>query len=454
MNESLEKSPPDLPDVVPQPVVAAPVTEDRRLKRIDALRGVALLGILLINIPSFSMPNYFSESFQTNPATFNFWLSAVISIFVEGKMRALFGMLFGAGVVLFVTKKEQSGKSVTGLFYRRMFWLVLFGVIHAQVILWIGDILYIYGLCGMIIYFFRNANPKYLCLGVPLVGLVSFGSGAVLYTYVRSIRLEYVDAKRAEAEGRELTKLQTKALANWRDLEQKFFPNRQDATENTRTMKSDYNTVAAHLRPMAFDIETKVVFVEIWDSVALMLLGIALYRWGYLQGNWSNHSYWTTIAVGYGLGLPLATYFVWHGVATNPTMEASLARMEQVPIDWVGLIYPFQRILLVLAHSSALILLDKSQLAPKLFQRLAAVGQMAFTNYIMQSLICTWFFFGYGLNFYAELDYSQIYVVVLAIWAFQLWLSPLWLKYFLFGPLEWLWRSLTYCRIQRFLRPQ
>src|SRR5205823_8227043 len=153
---------------------AAPVADAQRLRLLDALRGVALLGILLMNIPGFAMPNYFSESFKSDPASVNFWLNAVITVFFEGKMRALFGIIFGAGVLLFVTKKEQTGRPVTGLFYRRMAWLVVFGLIHAHLILWIGDILYLYGICGMLVYLFRNVRPAYLVLGVPLVAIADF----------------------------------------------------------------------------------------------------------------------------------------------------------------------------------------------------------------------------------------------------------------------------------------
>src|SRR5580693_3163339 len=156
------------------PPVAAPVSDAERVKLIDALRGVALLGILMMNIPGFAMPDYYSESFKSDPANVNFWVSAVISVGFEGKMRALFGMIFGAGVLLFVSKKEQTGRSVTRLFYRRMFWLVLFGLIHAHLILWIGDILYLYGFCGMLVYLFRNVKPAYLVLAVPLVAVVGF----------------------------------------------------------------------------------------------------------------------------------------------------------------------------------------------------------------------------------------------------------------------------------------
>ena len=105
-----------------------------------------------------------------------------------------------------------------------------------------------------------------------------------------------------------------------------------------------------------------------------------------------------------------------------------------------------------MAHASALILLYKSGKIQGLFRRLEAVGQMAFTNYISHSVICTLFFFGYGLNYYAELEYYQIYFLALAIWLFQLIISPIWLKYYRFGPLEWVWRSLTYWKVQPFKR--
>jgi uncharacterized protein len=432
---------------------AAPVSDTERLKLIDALRGVALLGILLMNIPGFAMPDYFSESFKSDPANVNFWVSAVISVAFEGKMRALFGMIFGAGVLLFVSKKEQAGRSVTGLFYRRMFWLILFGLIHAHLILWLGDILFLYGFCGMLVYLCRKVKPAYLVLGVPLVALFDFTAGTLFYQHIRDRRIAYVEASTVAAANKPLTEAQKNALAQWRELEKTFIPNREDARENTRKMKSDYATVASHLRPLAWKIETIFLPIEIWDSLALMLLGLALYQWGFLSGQWSNRGYAKVAAIGYGIGLPLAIYSFYHSYLYNPNLETTLRRMELVPVEWVRLIYPFQRIFLVMAHVAVIILLYKSRYAQTLFRCLEAVGQMAFTNYIMQSVICTLFFFGYGLNYYAELEFYQIYFVVLAVWIVQLIVSPIWLRFFLFGPLEWAWRSLTYWKRQPFMRP-
>jgi uncharacterized protein len=434
------------------PRAAAPVSDRERLKLIDALRGVALLGILLMNIPGFSMPEYSSESYRSDPKSLNFWVSAVISVVFEGKMRALFGMIFGAGVLLFVSKKEQAGKSVTGLFYRRMFWLILFGLIHAHLILWIGDILYLYGFCGMLVYLCRKVKPIYLVLGVPLVAVCDFTAGTLFYQHIRDKRIAYVEASAVARENKPLTEAQKDALAQWRDLEKTFIPNREDARENTRKMKSDYATVAGRLRPLAWKVETIFLPIEIWDSLALMLLGLALYQWGFLPGQWSNRDYAKVVAIGYGIGLPLAIYSFYHGYLYSPNLEASLHRMELEPVPWVRLIYPFQRIFLVMAHVAAIILIYKSNHAQKLFRSLEAVGQMALTNYIMQSVICTLFFFGYGLNYYGELEFYQIYFVVLAIWIVQLIVSPIWLRFFLFGPLEWVWRSLTYWKMQPFAR--
>src|SRR5271166_1937921 len=309
----------------PAPPAAAPVSETERLKLIDALRGVALLGILLMNIPGFAMPNYFSESFKSDPANVNFWVSAVISVFFEGKMRALFGMIFGAGVLLFVSKKEQTGRPVTGLFYRRMFWLVLFGLIHAHLILWIGDILYLYGFCGMLVYLFRNVKPAYLVLAVPFVAVVDFTAGTLFYRDVRTARIVYVDANKAASEGQPLTAAQTDALSRWRDIEKTLMPNRADAKENSRKMKSDYATVAGHLRPLAFKIQTLFMPIIMWDSLALMLLGLALYRWGFLSGNWAIRDYWKVLAIGYGIGLPLVCYSFYDDYLTKPNHEAILS---------------------------------------------------------------------------------------------------------------------------------
>jgi uncharacterized protein len=183
-----------------------------------------------------------------------------------------------------------------------------------------------------------------------------------------------------------------------------------------------------------------------------MLFGMALLKWAFLGGKWSRRSYWRLVALGYGLGLPLVAYSFYHTTVHNPTMEAALTHMDTQPVPWIRLIYPFQRLLLVMAHASLIILIFQGNGLKNLGRRFAAVGKMAFTNYITHTIICSLVFFGYGLNYFAEMPYYQIYLLALGIWIFQLILSPWWLERFQFGPLEWLWRSLTYWKAQPFRR--
>lgn len=425
-----------------------PVSESNRIAALDILRGVALLGILLMNIPEFSMAEYSSEAYKSNPQDINFWVRAAEIIVFEGKMRALFSAIFGAGIILFTINKERTGGSATLLFYRRMFWLIVFGLIHSHILLWEGEILYYYGVIGMLAFLFRKMKPTYLVMAVPLVAIVEFTMTTMFMQGIRAKRLAYVEAVAAQHNQLDLTELQNLALKEWREVEIDLIPNKEDAADHTRIMKSDYSTVATYIRKNSWDGQTKYLVFGIWDPLALMLLGIALYKWGFLTLQWSRARYIKTIIIGYGLGFPLVTWDFYHNYVNFPTLEASLRYIETHAINWMNLVYPLQRILLMMGHAALILLVVKSNVFSALLDRLRAVGQMAFTNYIMHTIICTLIFFGYGLNYYAEVEYYKIYYAVFVIWIFQLAYSKPWLNSFLFGPLEWVWRSLTYWKIQ------
>jgi uncharacterized protein len=425
-----------------------PVSQSNRIVAVDILRGVALLGILLMNIPGFSMPDYFSESFRSDPGTINFWVRAVVDTLFEGKMRALFSVIFGAGIILFTINKENSGGSATVLFYRRMAWLVVFGLIHSHILLWVGEILYFYGVIGMLAFLFRKLKPVFLIMAIPLVTILDFVTNTQFYQDIRAKRIAYTEAITVQKNNQPLSESQSNALKEWREIEVSFIPNKEDAADHTRIMKSDYGTVATYIRKLSWEGQTKYLIYGIGDPLALMLLGIALFKWGFLTLQWTKSNYIKTALIGYAIGLPLVTYDFYYDFLHSPNIEAIMQEIERVPIPWRNLIYPVQRICLVMAHSALILLLFQTGWLKGLFERLRAVGQMAFTNYIMHTVICTLFFFGYGLNYYAELEYYQIYYVVFSIWILQLIYSPIWLRYYLYGPLEWLWRSLTYWRIQ------
>jgi len=427
---------------------AQPVAQADRIKTIDILRGVALLGILMMNIPVFAMPERFSDVFRHDLSSISFWTDAVIDVFFEGKMRALFSMIFGAGVLLFILRKQQNGYPYKFLFFRRMGWLVVFGLIHAHVLLWEGDILYGYGIVGMLAFLFRNMKPKYLAMAVPLVAILDFTASTLFYQNIRNKRLEYNKAVVIEQQHKPLSKAQKAAITTWQDTEKEFLPNKAIIASHTRSMKSDYSGVAAYIRPLTWGFQTKYIFFLIWDVLALMMLGMALYKWSFFTGGWTDAQYKRTALIGYCIGLPLVIIDYYHSYTQPSGSAAAIRYLETHAMSWWGLIYPFQRILLVMAHASVIILIVQAGVWKSFSKRLAAVGQMAFTNYIMHTIICTLYFFGYGLNQFAELEFYQLYYVVAVIWIVQLIISPIWLKYFLFGPLEWLWRSLTYWQIQ------
>ncbi len=428
--------------------VVAPIDNSRRLYSIDVLRGVAVLGILIMNIPEFSMPPRYSEVFRTDISSVDFWIRAIVVIFWEGKMRALFSLLFGAGILLFIINKKTTPGVSRLLFYRRMFWLILLGLADAHLLLWEGDVLYYYGIIGMIAFLFRKVSPKYLILGIPLVAIIEFAVQTSYYQEMRQKRFAYLQVSKDLSPDQRPDERQQEALTQWREIEQTFIPNDQDIIENTRIMKSDYATIATKIRKQSWLYQTTYLIYGLWDPLALMLLGMALFKWGFLTGGWTQKKYIYTALLGYGMGLPLVIWDFCYSYTYFPDLSAYLLHMERHPIAWINLIYPVQRILLVMAHAAVVMIIIKSGTAKHLMQRLAAVGQMALTNYIMQSLICTLFFFGYGLSFYDSFRYHEIFYVMFAIWILQLLLSTVWLNYFKFGPMEWLWRTLTYWKIQ------
>ncbi|SDN08687.1 DUF418 domain-containing protein [Siphonobacter aquaeclarae] len=421
-----------------------PVTQAERIVLLDTLRGVALLGILLMNIPVFAMPEYYEWQFDRNPSDPSYWVSAIIEIVFSGKMRALFSIIFGAGILLFTASKESDGMNPTGLFYRRMIWLTLFGLADAHLLLWGGDILYFYGLIGMIAYWFRKLPARYLVWATPLVAIAGIATDAWYAYGHQQKRLAYNEAVAIERRHQPLTPAQQAAKKEWMDLEKLFLPSNEEAAAHTATMRSTYSAIAAYLRPLTWETQSTYLLITIWDPLGLMLLGMALFKWGFLTGSLSSRTYRKTALYGYLVGLPLAAIDHFYYFGRFHSQAEIIHRLETSWFEWVDTFYEIQRISLTVAHISLIILLIRSGIAAKLWRRLAAVGQLAFTNYVMQSVICTLLFFGYGFGWYARLEYYQLYYVVVAIWIFQLIISPLWLQSFRFGPLEWVWRCLTY----------
>ena len=425
-----------------------PVTGAERIQTIDIVRGVAILGILMMNIPGFGIDQTVFLNILTGPHhTVDYKTLAVIETFFSGTMRGLFSMLFGAGMILFTLNKKEitNGITVAEYYYRRLLWLVLFGVINAYVLLWPGDILYFYGLCGMILYPFRKIRPKWLLL----IGIVCIGIGALKnilwYNDMSEKRANYVEAIAAEKANKKLTDKQQEAKTAWLEIEKNQKPDTAAVTKNVRKMHSGYGTIFTYFIPWNSGGETWGMYHGLWDMLCMMFIGMALFGWGYFSNKVSASTYTMGLLIGYGIGIPIGWIYFDNGLGGFISNLGVYVDAYRTPHFVLG---DIRRLFLCLGHASLILLIFRSRIIPWLMKGLANVGQMAFTNYLMQSIICTLIFYGYGFSNYNNLKFHQLYYVVAAIWIFQIIFSVIWLRYFRFGPFEWLWRSLTYWKKQ------
>jgi uncharacterized protein len=427
----------------------APVSSDQRLRTLDVLRGAALLGIVLMNVPFTGLPfaAYANPNLWGGNDPLNMGVLAVQWVLFDGKMRALFSMMFGAGIVLFMERALERENSVRGadLLSRRLLWLTLFGALHGWLI-WAGDILYAYGLFGLLIVPMRNVSPRKLLItaGVALVllSLAVVGQGFSR----RSTRDAAMAARAVEAQGKPLTKEQQDAKKEWDETYNGALPSRQKLQEEVDNYRKGYRGVMTQRAPIMRKFNFVPVYfpgnVDIW---ALMLIGMALFKLGVLQGQRSTGFYVRMALAGYAIGISVNAISTYGMFASNFDIVAGA--FWNVP-------YQIGRVSVALGHAAALILLVKGARLLWLTDRLAAVGQMAFSNYISHSIIYALVFYAPGLRLMGQLQRYQLYYVVLGIWILNLVWSPIWLRYFRFGPLEWCWRSLTYWQRQPMRRRQ
>lgn len=423
--------------------VIGPVSSAERIQTMDVVRGFALLGILLMNIVDFGMPHwaYMNPNIAggaTGPNLIAFILQYVL---FEGKMRALFSMMFGAGVILLTTRgvERGGGIEVADIYYRRTLWLMLFGIAHAM-LLWRGDILYPYAICGLFLFPIRKLPAKtLLCVaGVMFLLMTGFGIGEAFGLPKKKEKGEAAIA--LEKKGAKLTDQQKKDKEAWEKVLKNFNPPKEDVQKEIEAYRGGYlKSLAQRAGEVSEWHGTALYHPGLVDFYAFMLLGMAFVKLDVLTGGRPLSFYVKIAAAGYLIGIPM-----------NATTISTYIRSGYEPITaaFAFSTYHLGRLCLALAHMSLLLIFVKKGFLAFLISRLAAVGQMAFSNYLSHSVICTLFFYGHGLGMFARLERHQLYFVVAAVWTLNLIWSPIWLRHFRFGPMEWCWRSLTYWQRQ------
>jgi len=427
-----------------QPAVA-PVRVDERIFSLDAIRGFALLGILLMNICSFGLP----EAAYENPAPaggatgWNLFTWCLMSVIADGKMRAIFSLTFGASVYLLIDRLSRKGAAAEAadIHYRRMLWLLLFGLIHAYFI-WGGDILFPYAMMGLVLYPLRKLSPRALLTGAAILVLIMTGEALREYYHTKNLHSEYLQIQVSEKEGKKLTSAQEEKKKEWEETVKDFSPSAEDLKTETDAHLGSYFQLFTFRAKGVYRFHSYPIYAPFpwFDILAMMLIGMALLKLGVLTGSCSSKFYLWMALLSFAIGLPAHSWWVWWYIKQQFSLDSW---------NFTGLAYEIGRFT-AFGYIAVILLVIKSGVLRPVTRTLACVGRMAFSNYILTSLLCTTIFEGYGLGLFGKLQRYQLYGIVLLVWAVTLIVSPIWLRHFRFGPLEWAWRSLTYWKKQPF----
>jgi uncharacterized protein len=420
---------------------AAPIDRGSRISALDSLRGFALLGILLMNIIAMSMyGGAYDDPTVTGGSTgANLWIWAVMHVLAEGKMRCLFSLVFGASVLLLTSRLEATGRSSADIYYRRTFWLMLFGVVHAY-LLWMGDILYPYALCALLLYPFRNRPAKFLMIIGAIVLVLMSGAYIGLGFKTRDTIEKGRAAVQASDKGAKLTAAQTEAKADYERWRKFNRPTAEELKKDAEEWRGSPLSVIGARAKVVINFHGKPYYSPInWDIWSMMFIGMALLKMGVLTGARSLKTYVVMAVIGYAIGIPLNSYTAWVIIRSN---------FDPAIHSFANSTYDVGRLSIALGHLGVIMAFCKAGWLAALMRPLGAIGQMAFSNYVFQSIVTAFLFTGYGFKLYGKLERYQVYYVVAAIWAVQLIVSPVWIKHFQYGPLEWCWRSLTYWKRQ------
>lgn len=406
------------------------IQPSKRIENIDIIRGVALLGLLSMNLVGMSMPfsAYFNPLAINTDGFLNDAIFATFHLFSDQKFMGTFSLLFGCSMMLLIDNLKNRGQRAWTVHYMRNLWLLLFGLVHG-LFLWEGDVLFLYALIAFLLYPLHRFTPKSLfAISITLLMLAIYFSGSFNFSHP-----DYSASAQAE-------------------LLQLFNPNIQNIKGDVEIMQGSYDDILNYrfegkdTGAALLDFELFFLLSALFRAAAMMTLGMALYKLGFVQGQFSLNSYRKACTICALIGLPIILLGLIRAYIHHFNMTDYFSPFGTLVLNTLGSVW------LVIAYISGINCWCMSNVYRSLQQALANVGRMALSNYLLQSLIGTSIFYGYGLGLFAQVQRWQLVIIMLAIWVVQIAFSRWWLHRFTQGPIEYLWRCLTYFKIQPLLK--
>ena len=410
-----------------------------RIAALDILRGVAILGILFMNVndmaASFNYPDI-RQLGWTAADRMAWWTRAILA---DGTARAMLEMLFGAGMVILTDRvADAAGMRIA---FRRYYWrnivLWLFGLVHMFVLLWPGDILHTYGIAALIVFWFRRLPPRWL-IAIGLIGAVANFVGAGVFgnylPYRERAEVAAIQARQQAGHMPDAAERKTLAASATRTAEQAAERRTREAmiaAENRARSSTTANWVReSWTKSIARLSEDE--FAGIWEAAGTMLIGAALFKLGILQGERSRTFYCRLLIFAYALSLPLRAFAAYEET-----------RFDDLPqLSWMT--YEFARLGTTLGHVAAICLIVGTAAGARMFRPFVAAGRTALTLYVLQTIACLWVLFPpFALALYGKLGWMEMMLVSAGVDLGLLWLANVWLRHFRIAPVEWAWRSIV-----------
>ncbi len=461
--------------------------ENTRIHSLDVFKGIAIIAGLFITILYWGgFSSGMQNALTAFPGGLRYRAFAILSLLLEGKMMGLISLAFGAGIILFFVRPHLgSGLSNNDLYVRRNMWLMLFGLINAFVFMWQGDILFHLGIMGLLLFPFPRMNAKWILVSALLVLAISTGkhywnyhddtqayskfvvadSLAKKYAVKDSIQKRsdsIANAKLPQAKKDSLSKAlalakkdssakksadtltwkQKQEKEAWEGMAKKYKWERKNdsgtikALQNVSYQKNwDHQVGGTQFREAAWFYRSGV-----WEFASLMLLGMWLFKRGFFNGRFSSQHYFLTGMISVVLGL----FCGWYRLHFLNEAIADYTKYVQQRALPSTILRPLEIASVVIGYASLIMFVIQKGMLKGLFTLLSDIGKMALSNYLLQSLVLSVFFYGYGMGYYARIGQPGLYLIVIEMFIIHIVFTTFWLKFFYIGPAEWLLKSLIH----------